>query len=84
MIAGAAAKRRIQSSSLKVVDARVRQVVEDSSFDPVHPPAPAAPAERWWGDHLGELRWQLELARLLVDPVYRGEASRAATARPWC
>ena len=55
------------------VDARVRQAVEDSSFDPVHPPAPAVPAERWWGNHLGEMRWQLELARLLVDPVYRGE-----------
>lgn len=47
--------------------------MEDSSFAPVHPPAPAAPAERWWGNHLGEMRWQLELARLLVDPVYRGE-----------
>ena len=55
------------------VDARVRQAVEDSSFDPVHPPAPAVPAERWWGNHVGEMRWQLELARLLVDPVYRGE-----------
>jgi triacylglycerol lipase len=27
---------------------------------------------RWWGRHLHELRWQAELARLLVDPVYRG------------
>lgn len=26
----------------------------------------------WWGNHLGELRWQAELARLLVDPVYHG------------
>jgi pimeloyl-ACP methyl ester carboxylesterase len=27
---------------------------------------------RWWGRHVHELRWQAELARLLVDPVYRG------------
>ena len=45
-----------------------------AAFDPVFPPpAPAPPPERWWGDHLGEMRWQLELARLLVDPVFRGE-----------
>jgi pimeloyl-ACP methyl ester carboxylesterase len=30
-------------------------------------------ADRWWGRHLQEMRWQAELARLLVDPVYRGE-----------
>src|SRR3954453_15460263 len=29
--------------------------------------------ELWWGRHVQELRWQAELARLLVDPVYRGE-----------
>jgi pimeloyl-ACP methyl ester carboxylesterase len=35
--------------------------------------AQAAPLEpRWWGAHLRELRWQAELARLLVDPVFRG------------
>src|SRR4051794_6309149 len=28
---------------------------------------------RWWGRHVHELRWQAELARLLVDPVYRGQ-----------
>jgi triacylglycerol lipase len=48
--------------------------VQEAAFDPVAPPAgPAPPPERWWGDHVGELRWQLELARLLVDPVYRGD-----------
>jgi triacylglycerol lipase len=26
----------------------------------------------WWGNHLGELRWQAELLRLLVDPVFHG------------
>jgi triacylglycerol lipase len=34
--------------------------------------APEVP-QRWWGRHLHELRWQAEWARLVVDPVYRGE-----------
>lgn len=33
---------------------------------------PVVPDERWWGDHLRETRWQLELYRLLVDPVFLG------------
>ena len=33
---------------------------------------PPLPTERWWGDHLRETRWQLELYRLLVDPVFHG------------
>jgi triacylglycerol lipase len=41
------------------------------SLSPV-PPSLSAPAPRWWGRHLQEMRWQAELARLLVDPVYRG------------
>src|SRR6202042_1464485 len=28
--------------------------------------------ERWWGRHLHEVRWQLQLAQLLVDPLFRG------------
>src|SRR3954469_22022160 len=28
--------------------------------------------ELWWGHHVQELRWQAELARLMVDPIYRG------------
>jgi pimeloyl-ACP methyl ester carboxylesterase len=33
----------------------------------------STPAEpRWWGNHLAEVRWQAEAARLLVDPVFRG------------
>jgi pimeloyl-ACP methyl ester carboxylesterase len=40
-------------------------------------PMPALPDSpvpaRWWGHHLQEIRWQAELGRLLVDPVYRGE-----------
>jgi pimeloyl-ACP methyl ester carboxylesterase len=27
---------------------------------------------RWWGNHLGELRWQLDALRLLAHPVLRG------------
>src|SRR5437763_13303355 len=46
--------------------------VEAAAFDP-YPQPPPGPPERWWGNHLGELRWQLELGRLLVDPVFRGE-----------
>jgi triacylglycerol lipase len=45
--------------------------VGPTAFDPQAPPPPVPP-ERWWGNHLGELRWQLELSRLLLDPVYYG------------
>jgi len=42
---------------------------------------PAVPDERWLGDHLREARWQLELARLLVDPTFRGEGVRRGDGR---
>jgi len=42
------------------------------SFDPVEPGQAGPPPPRWWGNHLREIRWQAELARLLVDPVYQG------------
>jgi pimeloyl-ACP methyl ester carboxylesterase len=43
------------------------------AFDPTPPPAAAPDApRRWWGRHAAELRWQAELSRLLVDPVYVG------------
>jgi triacylglycerol lipase len=41
------------------------------SYDPT-PPPPGAEPRRWWGRHLQEVRWQAELARLLVDPVFAG------------
>lgn len=44
--------------------------VMQSSFDPVPAPAHSEPA--WWGRPFAELRWQGELARLLMDPVYTG------------
>ena len=42
------------------------------SFDPTPPPTEGSDGRRWWGRHLREVRWQAELARLLVDPVYQG------------
>lgn len=48
------------------------EAVEQSSFDPTLPGAAPRVERHWWGDHLAEMRWQAELARLLVDPVYRG------------
>ena len=44
------------------------------AFDPT-PPPPAAPdaPRQWWGRHGAELRWQAELGRLLIDPVYAGK-----------
>ena len=37
-------------------------------------PRPQTKVDRplWWGNHLGEVRWQLDAARLLVHPVLRG------------
>ena len=46
--------------------------IEDAAFDPTEPGQAGPPPDRWWGNHLGEVRWQAALARLLVDPVYRG------------
>jgi pimeloyl-ACP methyl ester carboxylesterase len=36
-------------------------------------PPTAVPERAWWGRHVQELRWQAELARLMVDPVFRGQ-----------
>jgi pimeloyl-ACP methyl ester carboxylesterase len=43
---------------------------------------PLLPVERWWGDHLRETRWQLELYRLLLDPVFRGHGMPRGDGRP--
>ena len=43
---------------------------------------PPLPTDRWWGDHLREVRWQLELGRLLVDPVFRGGGVPRGDGRP--
>jgi triacylglycerol lipase len=41
------------------------------SAEPAVPTGTELPT-RWWGNHLGELRWQAEAVRLLADPVFRG------------
>jgi triacylglycerol lipase len=43
---------------------------------------PATDAARWWGRPVAETRWQLELARLLVDPVLRGQGVERGDGRP--
>jgi len=52
-----------------------------SSATPVRLP-PLSPDGLWWGEHLRETRWQLELALLLADPVFHGSGVPAATAGP--
>jgi len=37
---------------------------------------------RWWGRHPAELRWQLEAARLLADPVFYGAGVPRGDGRP--
>lgn len=43
---------------------------------------PPLTAERWRGNHLAEFRWQLELCRLLADPVFRGAGVPHGDGRP--
>ncbi len=58
--------------------------VTTAAFDPTPPGVGAvvAPSEPWWGNHFGELRWQAELARLMVDPVFRGEGVERGDGAP--
>jgi len=46
------------------------------------PATPTFEPRRWWGRHLAEVRWQAELARLLVDPVYVGRGVPAGDGTP--
>jgi triacylglycerol lipase len=57
-------------------------VAEPSAADAE--PSSAAPSDvgRWWGRHLHELRWQLEAARLLADPVFYGRGVPGGDGRP--
>jgi triacylglycerol lipase len=48
----------------------------------VHAPPAASEVSAWWGRPLAETRWTLELARLLVDPVLRGEGIPHGDGRP--
>lgn len=45
--------------------------IEEASFSP-STTLPAQAPKRWWGRPLAEVRWQAELARLLVDSVFWG------------
>jgi pimeloyl-ACP methyl ester carboxylesterase len=61
----------------------IRGALPDPDLDP--DPAlelPPLPDARWWGDHLRETRWTLELSRLLVDPVLRGREVPRGDGRP--
>jgi triacylglycerol lipase len=52
-------------------------------YSPIEqPPLPEVPDERWWGDHLRETRWTLELSRLLADPVFLGRGVPRGDGRP--
>jgi pimeloyl-ACP methyl ester carboxylesterase len=44
------------------------------------PPEPAQ--GQWWGRPLAETRWQVELVRLLADPIWRGERVARGDGRP--
>src|SRR4051794_23399746 len=52
------------------------------SFDPTPPPPAQSPERRWWGRPVAEMRWQAELARLLVDPVFRGVGVTRGSGEP--
>jgi pimeloyl-ACP methyl ester carboxylesterase len=57
--------------------------VDAAAFDPVPPGhGEARDDDRWWGRPVAEFRWQAELARLLVDPVYRGAGVTRGRGEP--
>jgi pimeloyl-ACP methyl ester carboxylesterase len=56
--------------------------IDHASFDPTPPGTDEPPAPRWWGRPFAETRWQAELARLLVDPVFRGEGVTRSDGAP--
>ena len=66
----AVAPESLADSLAGAVSALLPDSVTDSSFDPM--PAHGPQEKAWWGRPLAEIRWQAELARLLVDPVYAG------------
>lgn len=55
---------------------------EAASFDPTPPGTDEPPARRWWGRPIAEVRWQAELARLLIDPVYAGKGVTRSDGAP--
>jgi triacylglycerol lipase len=61
-----------RTGTLPEMDSLLPPEIEHAGLDPAAPPG-GPPDRRWWGRHWAELRWQAELARLLADPIYRGE-----------
>lgn len=59
----------------------IPEPIGEASFSPV-PPGVETPRRRWWGRHFAELRWQGELARLLVDSVWRGHGIPHGRGQP--
>jgi pimeloyl-ACP methyl ester carboxylesterase len=56
--------------------------LDHDAGDKPRPVLPSVPSGRWWGDHVREARWQLELYRLLADSVLRGEGVPRGDRRP--
>ena len=63
--------------------ARALRLVAEPEPPPGEVLPPELPAQpRWWGRPLAETRWQLELVRLLVDPVWAGAGVPHGDGRP--
>jgi len=60
----------------------VSEMLDEVGLDPAVPAEPPAEPRRWWGRPLAEVRWQAELARLLVDPVFRAEGVARGDGMP--
>lgn len=54
----------------------------DARLGSAHPRAVGAGDSRWWGRPLAEMRWTLELSRLLVDPAFLGVGLPRGDGRP--
>lgn len=62
---------RLLTTDVALPDIPLPDSVTTAAFVPSDKPAPPH-VERWWGHHLAEFRWQAELARLTVSPVWYG------------
>jgi len=59
----------------------ISRAVEQAAFAPTSS-GRSSMHRRWWGRHVSEVRWQAELARLSVDPVYYGFGVPHGDGRP--
>ena len=60
--------------------ARIAAAV-DALRVPLDPGGDPAARGIWWGDHLREIGWQLQLAQLVRDPVFRGAGVKRGDGR---